>query len=154
MGVGKSTVGALLANLSGRPFVDLDHWIERSTKLGILEIFESEGEAGFRKYESAAIAALHTYPAAIVALGGGAVIDPHNRQRIRALGHLITLTAQPETLFERLSGGTHRPLAKGGDLLERLAARASAYADADGSVATDGRTPNEIAAVLLREWLS
>lgn len=153
MGVGKSTVGVLLAELSGRPLVDVDTWIAHHAGQTIPEIFSAEGEGGFRQRERAAIRQLEAHPAAVVALGGGAVVDPANRRRIRALGQLITLTASPETIRARLGVADGRPLAQG-DPLARLSERAAAYADADGQVATDHRTPADVAQQIHAEWLS
>lgn len=147
MGVGKSTVGAYLARGLERPFIDLDRAIEAAAGRPIPAVFAAEGEAGFRRRERAALQHALAGPPAVIALGGGAAVDPENRAAIRAAGRLVTLTAKPQTLRARLGQGEGRPLAQG-DPLARLAERAEAYADCDLSVPTDGLTPAQIAAQL------
>lgn len=156
MAVGKSTVGPRLAERLDLPFVDVDHCIESAAGQPVPAIFAAEGEAGFRAREAAVLAALASQRAAVVALGGGAVIAPANRQLLRATGVVLTLTARPDTLGARLRGDAERPLAQD-DWRALLAARASAYADADAQIETDDRSPDAVVAAveqaLLRlEW--
>src|SRR5262245_39625007 len=159
MGAGKSTVGPRCAERLGRAFVDVDEVIETNAGRSVAEIFADEGEAGFRARERAAIDDVMASPSPVVAAcGGGAVLDPENRRRVRAHGCVVWLTADPDTLAERVGGGTartQRPLLAG-DLapavtLERLASvRAPAYeAAAHATVDTAGRTVDEVTDAVL-----
>ena len=156
MGSGKSRVGRALASRLGWDFVDTDETVERSTGMKIAQIFEREGEAGFRAREREALRALPTHRC-VVALGGGAVVAAENRALLREKGTLVWLDAEPETLAERLGEARERPLLAQLDRagrIERLAAlraeRQSAYAQAPIRVATDGRGVGEVAELVLR----
>lgn len=93
MATGKSTVGRLLAARLRRPFLDLDDAIEAAAGRSVAEIFELEGEAGFRRRETAALQRITAGPAAIVATGGGAACVRENLTHMRACGLVIALTA-------------------------------------------------------------
>lgn len=154
MGTGKSTVGPLLARRLGRPLLDLDARISEVAEASVAEIFAREGEDGFRRRERAAIDALIDGEPAVIALGGGAVVDPEVRRRVREAGTLVTLTAQIETIRARLAGDTSRPLLRQrGDAERLLRARAAAYADADLVVVTDERSPAAVTEAIV-DWLA
>jgi shikimate kinase len=151
MGSGKSTVGRRLARRWGWRFVDSDTQVEAVTGRTVRQIFEEDGEASFRAEESAALAAaLADRTPAVVAAAGGVVLDPGNRQRLRAAGVVVWLTAAPEVLAERAtrSGGGHRPLLAEDPVgaMQRLAdERASLYADvADHVVDVGALAPDEV----------
>lgn len=146
MGAGKTTVGHLLAQRLARPFIDLDRAIEEATGHSVAALFASVGEAGFRAHERQILAAVLDQPPAVVALGGGAVVDPANRQAMRRAGHLVTLTASPSTLRARLADDHTRPLLP--DLEALLEARSAAYGDADAVVAAEG-PPEAVADAVL-----
>ncbi len=149
MGVGKSTVGEILASRLNRPLVDLDARVVAEAGCAIPEIFEREGEVGFRQREGRALcAALGAEDCAVIAVGGGALLDRKVRQTVRAHCTLVTLSAQPETLRARLHGDAGRPLWSD-DFEELLNRRQSAYADADMQVPTDDRTPVQVAEAVL-----
>ncbi len=93
MGAGKSTIGRQLAKQLGLPFHDSDHEIESRTGVDIPLIFELEGETGFRKRETAVIDELTRLPNIILATGGGAVLDPANREHLKTRGRVIYLHA-------------------------------------------------------------
>jgi shikimate kinase len=152
MGAGKTTVGERCAKKLDRPFVDTDEIIEAVAGLTISEIFEAEGEAGFRARELQAVIDACAAPVpSVIACGGGAVLDPGNRSRLRAAGFVVWLRAAAEVLAERVADeAPERPLlAKHGAAatLERLAAvREPSYeAVAGATVDTDGRTVDEVA---------
>lgn len=136
MGSGKSTVGALLAGRWGVPFVDLD------ARIGdVPALFAAEGEDGFRRRERAALAAVVAEVgagAAVLALGGGTVVDPANRALLGEW-RVIVLMARPETLRARIGAGPGRPLA--GRLEALLEERREAYATAGPVIWTDGIAP-------------
>lgn len=110
MGAGKTTVGRQLARLTGKTFYDSDHEIEARTGVRIPVIFEIEGEAGFRVRESEMIAELAALPDIVLATGGGAVLDPHNRQILANYGTVIYLRASIDDLLARTQHDKNRPL--------------------------------------------
>jgi shikimate kinase len=109
-GAGKSTVGRHLARRLNRQFVDADHEIEMRHGLSIPEIFETQGEAGFRDHETRAIADLARQADLVIATGGGAVIRPENRSAMKGSGVVVYLRVAPRVLFERTRNDTNRPL--------------------------------------------
>ncbi|MCI8275587.1 MAG: shikimate kinase [Lachnospiraceae bacterium] len=164
MGVGKTTVSHLLGRLSGMPEVDVDRRIVEREGRPIPEIFETDGEAAFRDMETAAIRELVcSVPAAagekedcgrIISCGGGAVLKGENVKLLKENGVIVLLTAEPETVLGRVGDGKSRPALGGivtvehiAELMERR--RAAYEAAADFRVATDGRTPEEIAGEIL-----
>jgi shikimate kinase len=119
-GSGKSTVGRQLARRLQLPFADSDHEIERRIGSSIREFFEREGEAAFRDTEKTVIRELTEAGAGVLATGGGVVLRPANRERLRAAGQVIYLRSTPEELFRRLRHDSHRPLLQVADPLDRL----------------------------------
>jgi shikimate kinase len=120
MGAGKTTVGKMLAKRVKARFVDADHEIESRTGVPIPTIFEIEGEVGFRRRESQVISDLSQESGLVLATGGGAVLDPQNRQCLHDRGVVIYLYAQPEVLFERTRMDRGRPLLQVEDRLTKL----------------------------------
>jgi shikimate kinase len=111
MGSGKSTVGEAVASRLAAAFIDSDDQVERATGRTVREIFESDGEAAFRKLETEALAAaLATPDRAVIAAAGGVVLDPANRELLRRAGTVVWLRARPEVLARRVRAGDHRPL--------------------------------------------
>jgi shikimate kinase len=156
MGSGKSTVGPLVAVRLGLPFIDLDAEVASAAGGSVAEVFTAEGEAGFRRREAAALATV-AGTAAVVACGGGVVVDADNVARMRAGGRVVWLEAPPRVLAARVGRGEGRPLLGGGRVDGRLrrlrAERAAAYAAAaDGRVATEGLTPSQVADKVVRWW--
>lgn len=139
MGTGKSTVGKLLAARLGLPFIDTDEEIERSAGRAIREIFKDDGEAHFRELERRMIAAA-VEKDAVVATGGGAIVDTENYERMHAAGPIICLTAAADVILRRTAANRDRPLLHGDDsglrIRQLLGERAAAYARADHSVDT------------------
>lgn len=144
MGAGKSAIGRRLAQRLGLPFVDADAEIERAAGATIAEIFEKHGEAVFRDGERRVIARLLDGPTGVLATGGGAFMDPETRARIRSRAVTVWLKADLDTLVERVSRRSNRPLLKDGDprevLTQLMAQRAPIYAEADITVET-GHAP-------------
>jgi shikimate kinase len=159
-GGGKSTAGRLLAVRLGWGFVDADAVLEERAGMSIREVFEREGEFGFRERESAVLRELCGLDAHVIATGGGVVLRPENRDAMSRAGEVVYLTADVETLWERTSADAstaeRRPALAGGgrEEVERVvAAREAVYrACARLVVATGGRTPEEVAAEIAA-WL-
>jgi len=122
MGAGKSTVGKALARRLGREFVDCDREIVERTGVPIATIFEIEGEAGFRRRESAVLAELAGRRSTVVATGGGAVLAEENRRLMREHGTVVYLHADLDHLHERTRRDDARPLLARADRRETLAA--------------------------------
>lgn len=110
MGVGKSTIGRLLAADMALPFYDSDRVIEERTGADIPWIFDMEGEAGFRQRESAVLADLVAGPGAVIATGGGIVTREENCRLMRDSGKVFYLTASTDQLVERTARDKKRPL--------------------------------------------
>lgn len=111
MGSGKSTVGPLAAELLDLDFMDLDDVIEARAGRSIPTIFAEQGEAAFRRMETDALHATANRAAAIIALGGGTIIDDANRSFARSNGLLVYLKVSADTIVERVAeGAAHRPL--------------------------------------------
>jgi len=120
MGAGKTTIGKLLAKNLGKTFHDSDHEIECRTGVHIPLIFELEGEAGFRKRESAVIADLTSQQDVVVATGGGAVLAKQNRECLSQNGTVIYLRADATELWHRTRNDKNRPLLQTEDPKARL----------------------------------
>lgn len=119
-GSGKSTVGRQLARRLDLPFQDSDKVIEQRLGCSIREYFDREGETAFRDIEESVIEELVQGPAGVIATGGGAVLRPPNRQRLRAAGSVIYLRSTPEEVFRRVRHDANRPLLQVEDPLARL----------------------------------
>jgi shikimate kinase / 3-dehydroquinate synthase len=135
MGAGKTTVGTKVAELTHRPFVDLDAEIE--AKHGpIPELFE-RGEPEFRRLEENVLAEALAGPDSVVALGGGAVLSPLNRERLKERAFTVHLEVDVEDAWERVRG-SNRPLARSeGEFRRLFESRRSAYAETAEAVAGD-----------------
>jgi shikimate kinase len=159
-GSGKSTVAQLLARELGWNWLDADEELERRFGRSIRTIFETEGETGFRDKEAAVLADLCRLPRHIIATGGGIVLREGNRALLRSSGRVVWLTADVETLWQRVqadSATTERrpPLTVGGraEMEEILQIREPLYRQcADFTVDTAGHTPAEIVAEIL-SWV-
>lgn len=125
-GGGKSTVGKQLAKRLGVRFLDADTVLEERIGMPIRSFFEQQGEAAFRDLEEQVIDEL-TQPAAcgesaglVLATGGGAVLRPINRERLRSRGTVVYLRSTPEELYRRLKHDTQRPLLQVADPMAKL----------------------------------
>lgn len=121
MGSGKSTLGRGLAAQLGLPFVDVDARVEAEAGCRISNLFEHEGEAGFRKRETRALLDALREPPAVIATGGGAVLAEANRTAMRSAGIVIYLQVDSRTQLDRLSDDSTRPLLATPDRAQRLA---------------------------------
>lgn len=159
-GSGKTTVGRLVAERLGRPFLDADVVLEERYGQTIREIFAAEGEGDFRDKESAVLADLCTRTDAVIATGGGVILRDVNRGLLRRNGFVAWLTAEPQTLLERIRGdpttAQRRPALSGGGLGEieqLLAVRGPLYrACADVIVPVGALSPEQAADAILAAW--
>ncbi len=108
---GKSTVAKILGAKLDIPVLDSDPEIERQSGKSIADIFAREGETAFRDRESKILADIlnNTEGPMILATGGGAILRPENRRLLRQSGHVVWLTASPETILRRLQGDPNSP---------------------------------------------
>lgn len=134
MGAGKTRVGRRLAERLHLPFTDTDHEIENETGKTISELFAQIGEPAFREGERRLIARLMQRPAAVIATGGGAFVDPRTRAAMLERGLVVWLRADLDTLVARTGRNNKRPLLQGVDraakLSELMAVRYPIYAEA------------------------
>lgn len=156
-GVGKSTVGALVAEGLGRPFVDLDAVIIRRMGMPVERIFGEFGEPRFRELEREAMADQLVGAPSVLAPGGGWAAQPGNLELARGAARFVWLTASPETALRRAMDGAVRPLlGRGADAVARMAAllaeRSAYYARADFTVENEREDPS-VAAGEIVAWL-
>ena len=149
MGSGKSTVGRLLADSLGCPFLDLDDLIVKKAGKSIPDIFAQDGEPAFRQLEARLLRQTvekYKETTAVLALGGGAVMTPASASLLHEKTVCIYLRATLDTLLARLTGETAgRPLADDA-MASRLASREPIYEEtAHVIIDTDGLSPDEVA---------
>jgi shikimate kinase len=150
MGAGKSAVGRQLAKMLHMSFVDSDDEIESRTGVDIPFIFEKEGEDGFRKREAKVIDELSSRAGIVLATGGGAVVNPDNRNFLGARGFVVYLHTSVDQQVSRTQKGRERPMLASGDsreiLEELMVVRDPMYREiADLTVDTDGRKVRAVA---------
>jgi shikimate kinase len=146
MASGKSTVGRLLAHRLGWSFFDIDDEIEAAEKTTIAAIFDTRGEAEFRRIESLIIGqhvrSIERGRPAVLALGGGAFVAPVNRDLLLGHGIAIWLDCPLEMVQRRVAQASHRPLARDAEKFAALyAARQASYALADLRVSIESDDP-------------
>jgi shikimate kinase len=146
MGAGKTTVGRLLADKLGLPFLDSDVVIEQRAGRTVRSIFAEDGEPVFRALEHEVIADLLDGPDVVLALGGGAPEHPGTRDLLRAGPSVVYLQVGYAQAMARVAGDEDRPMLHRpglGDLYQR---RLDSYGDvATLTIATDGRWPPAVA---------
>ena len=153
MATGKTEVGRRLARLLGVPFIDTDKLVEAQAGRTVREVFATDGEAAFRALERRAVADACAVADAVVATGGGALLDPENRRRLAAAAPIVCLTASPEDILTRTGNGASRPLLASATSREErlarirtlLAERAPAYAVATHTVDTSRLSAEQVA---------
>jgi shikimate kinase len=149
MGSGKSSVGKMVAELLGFEFLDTDHEIEERAGKRISVIFEQDGEPVFREWERRMCQMLEEKTGLVIATGGGLPLPPANLESLKRHSLVVCLWATPNTILERVSGHSHRPLLQAPDPHEKiralLAQRDPFYRQADVLVNTEMRSPREVA---------
>ena len=169
MAAGKTVTGRRLARSLGWSFVDLDAVIEAKEGRAVRDIFSGRysggdetdavirgvlaeevlgGEHYFRELEKAALGQVLNGSEQVIALGGGAVVDPDNLRLLKERSLLIWLKVSPQTVLGRTGGSDDRPLLQGPDRLQRIeelfAERESIYAEADFTLDTDELTVDQV----------
>jgi shikimate kinase len=155
MGSGKSTVGPLVAEALGVPFVDLDAVTAARAGAEVADLVSGD-EPGFRAMERDAVREV-AGTEAVVATGGGVVVDAANTETMRATGVVVWLDAAVEVLAERVGDGSGRPLLEGegvSALRRILGERADAYRSAAHRVVAAEASPEEVAERVLEAWRS
>jgi shikimate kinase len=155
MGTGKSVVGQRLAARLGRRFLDTDEQIVGMAGRSIPELFQVEGEPGFRERETAVLRSLAGSAGTVIATGGGILGRTENLALLRELGPLVCLTARPEIILSRTQPWESRPMLAGASdpraAVERLLAeRAPLYGQADLVIDTSDRDVDEVVEEICR----
>jgi shikimate kinase len=148
-GAGKSVVGRALAELLGTSFADTDDDVEREAGVSISDIFIDQGEAAFRAMEAAAVARALESRDGVLSLGGGAVLDPVTRDRLRGQ-RVVFLDVGIKDAASRIGFNRDRPLLLGNpraQWVRLMEVRRPIYTElATMTVLTDGLAPDEVAA--------
>ena len=160
-GTGKSSVARAVAARIKVPCLDTDELVASAAEMSIAEVFEREGEAGFRQREAEAVTrAVKTAPA-VISAGGGVVENEDSMRQLKDVGCVVWLTARPQILLERIeangeSPGSRPDLTPDGGLAEAervLARRAPLYRRwADLEVSTESRSVKEAADEIVFRW--
>lgn len=150
MGSGKSTVGRLVARELLWNFLDLDALVARHAGKPVPRVLAEDGEEAFRAHERHALRQAVQKPSTVLALGGGAFVDPVNRALSARVAASVWLRCCFEVLAERIGADAgERPLwVDPAAARELLRARESAYAEAD-HVVDAGPPPEEVAAAVI-----
>jgi shikimate kinase len=152
MGAGKSSVGRLLARRLGRCFVETDDMITARVGRSIPEIFAERGEAEFRALEEEAVRLLALKSGDVIATGGGLPCREGRPAALRAVGTVVWLRGDFETMYERARRAGERPMLAGRarDEIEALyRAREPYYRQADLTIDTTALTPDQVVSRLL-----
>jgi XRE family aerobic/anaerobic benzoate catabolism transcriptional regulator len=153
-GGGKSTLGGLLAERLGVPFIELDRIVEQRSGMALGEMLEMFGQEMFRRAERAALeAVLHEHPRFVLATGGGLVTEPATYELLLSSCLTVWVRAEPDQHMQRvIAQGDLRPMADNvramDDLLSILKSREPLYAKADIAIDTAGKSPQKSAAEL------
>ncbi|MCD7737026.1 MAG: shikimate kinase [Lachnospiraceae bacterium] len=149
MGAGKSTIARTLCDLYEMKLVEMDEQIEAQEGRSISRIFSESGEAYFRSLETELLEDLEQMTNMVVSCGGGAAMREENIAIMRKSGSVIYLSAEPETIYDRVKNAHTRPLLEGhmdiAYIEELMAERHPKYQNAaDFAVKTDGRNTGDI----------
>lgn len=150
MGSGKSTVSSYLSKILAMDVIEMDAHLTKKEGMSVNEIFATYGEQYWRNLETNLIIGMKDYQNKVISCGGGVPMRPENVVEMKKNGKVILLTANPETILERVKDDDSRPLLRGKkntkDIGELMDVRRPKYeAAADIIVNTDGRPVDEIA---------
>lgn len=152
MGVGKSTVGSMVAGLLDFELVDTDRIVEERSGRRISDIFAKDGEATFRRMESDLVRELEGAERKVISTGGGLPMTPGNLESLRSHAYVVCLWASVETIYQRVRHQGHRPLLHTPDpiatIRDLLQVRGPVYRQADLLLGVDYRSPNESARLI------
>lgn len=156
MGAGKSTIGRLLSEHLGLPFIDLDKEIEDRAGASIPWIFDIEGEAGFRERESLALSETLQQPELILATGGGCILNPDNRNLLSSQGYIVYLKTSVEQQLLRTAKDKNRPLLQADNpeaVLRTMAATRNPLYEAAANcvIVTNGQPPKLVVQEILHK---
>ncbi len=160
-GTGKSLVAKEVARGLKWDFLDTDDEIVKQTGKPIAEIFRQDGEDKFRELERETIRKVCQQKQTVIAIGGGAIVDPQNYELLAKTGLIVCMEAKPKTIYERLfreaaySPETEvRPLLANDNPLERIrqlkASRQPYYANVDWTINTDNLNISQVAEEVIR----
>ena len=121
-GTGKSTLAKTMARQTGLHSADTDELVVKQAGKSVADIFRDDGEAFFRALEKKALADASLLDRFCVSTGGGIILDPENRRRMRETGKCVYLRADPEVIYKRTSGDPKRPPLTGSPLMEEIMA--------------------------------
>ena len=149
MGTGKSMILNCLHEVCGFDKIEMDEQIVQEQGMSIPEIFEKKGEEYFRNLETELVKKISAMDNIVVSCGGGTVMRQCNVDEMKKNGTIVLLTAEPETVYERVKGSHNRPLLEKNMnpeyIKELMEARRPKYeAAADFVIKTDNRTAEEI----------
>ena len=152
MGVGKSTVGSMVAGLLDFELVDTDRILEERSGRRISDIFAKDGEATFRRMESDLVREFEGAERKVISTGGGLPMTPGNLESLRSHAYVVCLWASVETIYQRVRHQGHRPLLHTPDpittIRDLLQVRGPVYRQADLLLGVDYRSPNESARLI------
>ena len=147
MGCGKSTNAACLAEMTGARQVEMDQMIVENEGMAIADIFKEKGEPYFRELETDLIKSFVGVEPAVISCGGGAVLKEENVRLMKESGKIVLLTAEPETIYERVKDSTERPVLNGNmnvgyieELMEKRRPKYEAAADVKVATESAGRS--------------
>lgn len=144
MGSGKTTIGQALAKQLHYQVIDTDQWIEEKEQQSVRELFQTKGEAYFRKQETIALESI-SGTNIIVTTGGGIVENEYNRQLMKKQGVIIYLKCELNELLKRLEGDKSRPLLQSKEKVEKLFhSRQAYYEEADFIIDTTLKTVQQV----------
>ena len=153
---GKTTVGELVASVTGREFIDTDRLIESEQGTSVSDIFEAKGEDGFRALEREVVQRTASREGLVMALGGGAVLDARNVDDARSNGVVYYLRTTPAAVVSRAAGAGGRPLLEGrgaADIEELMKSREKSYLGAAHAVIDSVECdPGEVADEIIADF--
>ncbi len=155
MGTGKTAVGKELSRLLEMKLIDVDTEVEKIRKMNINEIFKQFGEQRFREIETGMIKTVSGNKNVVISTGGGAVLKQENMDTLRENGIIICLTATPETILQRTSNNSDRPLLQVENPFEKIKGlldfRKPYYEKADIIIDTEDKNPLQIAEEIIEK---